>query len=501
MHIRRLRARARAVRQDRTDRDGARQRLPARRAAMSAASARTGLVARRRWSRCGHARDVWAIVGAALGARRCSRSARRRSSRSTCVTCSCVDATGPPVRSTPRCPRAAASWARRVLRDLPARAHARSRSSATCAHASSASAARPRRCPTAWSCSMRRNRIEWANPRALRAARPRPRDGSRPAARQPRAPARVPRATSRPATSPSRCVVESQRAAGATLSLQLVPFGIDEKLLLSPRRHAARGGRAHAPRLHRQRLARAQDAAHGHRRLPRDDAGPRPRRAAAHALPRADAGAGAQHAAPRRRPAHAVGARERAEPGARRARSRSCRCCSSCRRTRRRCRAASTRSRSTSATPRSVIGQPRRARERVRQPRVATRSATRRTGGTITLALARRRRRARACSRCTDTGIGIAPEHIPRLTERFYRVDRSRSRATGGTGLGLAIVKHVLLRHQAELDVESEPGAGSTFAVRLPAAPRARPSRCGRAPAWATRLALPVAQRRAEQRS
>jgi len=69
----------------------------------------------------------------------------------------------------------------------------------------------------------------------------------------------------------------------------------------------------------------------------------------------------------------------------------------------------------------------------------------------------------------TDTGIGIAPEYIPRLTERFYRVDRSRSRETGGTGLGLAIVKHVLLRHQAELDVMSDPGVGSTFSVLLPA--------------------------------
>jgi two-component system phosphate regulon sensor histidine kinase PhoR len=69
----------------------------------------------------------------------------------------------------------------------------------------------------------------------------------------------------------------------------------------------------------------------------------------------------------------------------------------------------------------------------------------------------------------TDTGIGIGPEHLPRLTERFYRVDRSRSRATGGTGLGLAIVKHVLLRHQAELAVTSEPGKGSSFSVRLPA--------------------------------
>jgi two-component system phosphate regulon sensor histidine kinase PhoR len=76
-----------------------------------------------------------------------------------------------------------------------------------------------------------------------------------------------------------------------------------------------------------------------------------------------------------------------------------------------------------------------------------------------------------------DTGIGIATEHLPRLTERFYRVDRSRSRATGGTGLGLAIVKHVLLRHQATLEVTSELGRGSTFAVRLP------PRRVERAPA------------------
>jgi len=75
----------------------------------------------------------------------------------------------------------------------------------------------------------------------------------------------------------------------------------------------------------------------------------------------------------------------------------------------------------------------------------------------------------------TDTGIGIASEHISRLTERFYRVDRSRSRATGGTGLGLAIVKHVLLRHQAELDVTSELGVGSTFMVILPASRIRRP--------------------------
>jgi two-component system phosphate regulon sensor histidine kinase PhoR len=69
-----------------------------------------------------------------------------------------------------------------------------------------------------------------------------------------------------------------------------------------------------------------------------------------------------------------------------------------------------------------------------------------------------------------DSGIGIEPQHIPRLTERFYRVDRSRSRSTGGTGLGLAIVKHVLSRHQAHLDIQSEVGLGSTFRAVFPAA-------------------------------
>jgi two-component system phosphate regulon sensor histidine kinase PhoR len=68
-----------------------------------------------------------------------------------------------------------------------------------------------------------------------------------------------------------------------------------------------------------------------------------------------------------------------------------------------------------------------------------------------------------------DTGPGIEPQHIPRLTERFYRVDRSRSRETGGTGLGLAIVKHALTRHQARLEIESEPGKGSTFSACFPA--------------------------------
>ncbi|MGB6053607.1 MAG: phosphate regulon sensor histidine kinase PhoR [Burkholderiaceae bacterium] len=69
-----------------------------------------------------------------------------------------------------------------------------------------------------------------------------------------------------------------------------------------------------------------------------------------------------------------------------------------------------------------------------------------------------------------DTGIGIRAEDMPRLTERFYRIDKSRSRETQGTGLGLAIVKHVLLRHHARLAIESEPGRGSTFTIQFPAA-------------------------------
>ena len=65
--------------------------------------------------------------------------------------------------------------------------------------------------------------------------------------------------------------------------------------------------------------------------------------------------------------------------------------------------------------------------------------------------------------RVTDTGYGISPQHLPRLTERFYRVSTSRSRETGGTGLGLSIVKHVLQLHDAHLEVESQPGSGSSF--------------------------------------
>ena len=74
--------------------------------------------------------------------------------------------------------------------------------------------------------------------------------------------------------------------------------------------------------------------------------------------------------------------------------------------------------------------------------------------------------------RVKDTGIGIAKEHFPRLFERFYRVDTSRSREIGGTGLGLSIVKHLVALYGGEIGVESEPGKGTTFTVCLPLAPK-----------------------------
>ena len=110
-----------------------------------------------------------------------------------------------------------------------------------------------------------------------------------------------------------------------------------------------------------------------------------------------------------------------------------------------------------------------------------------REGGRISVALRRDgpggrkgRRRAGVALSVSDDGPGIARVHLPRLTERFYRVDTARSRAVGGTGLGLAIVKHIVNRHRGLFEIESEEGKGSTFTVWLPAAAepeRAEPSR------------------------
>jgi two-component system phosphate regulon sensor histidine kinase PhoR len=87
-------------------------------------------------------------------------------------------------------------------------------------------------------------------------------------------------------------------------------------------------------------------------------------------------------------------------------------------------------------------------------------------GGTVTIVWGRENGGARLVVR--DTGIGIAPEHLPRLTERFYRVDRARARAKGGSGLGLSIVKHGLQRHGGRLEIESEEGRGSAFTAHFP---------------------------------
>ena len=87
-------------------------------------------------------------------------------------------------------------------------------------------------------------------------------------------------------------------------------------------------------------------------------------------------------------------------------------------------------------------------------------------GGSITVTW--RREGTGAALTVADTGIGIAAEHIPRITERFYRVEKGRSRETGGTGLGLAIVKHVLRRNGGELRIRSTPGKGSAFTFRFP---------------------------------
>jgi two-component system phosphate regulon sensor histidine kinase PhoR len=95
------------------------------------------------------------------------------------------------------------------------------------------------------------------------------------------------------------------------------------------------------------------------------------------------------------------------------------------------------------------------------------------SGGTISVSWAHRGD-GNAEIEVKDSGPGIAREHIGRLTERFYRVDGSRSRETGGTGLGLSIVKHVVQRHGGELDIQSELGRGSTFRIVVPAA-RVRP--------------------------
>ncbi|MFN3294991.1 MAG: sensor histidine kinase, partial [Gemmobacter sp.] len=89
-----------------------------------------------------------------------------------------------------------------------------------------------------------------------------------------------------------------------------------------------------------------------------------------------------------------------------------------------------------------------------------------RPGTPVTVELTREGRRVRLSVQ--DEGEGIAPDHLPRLTERFYRVDEARSRSVGGTGLGLAIVKHISERHNGQLDIQSEVGKGTRVSVSFP---------------------------------
>ena len=90
-----------------------------------------------------------------------------------------------------------------------------------------------------------------------------------------------------------------------------------------------------------------------------------------------------------------------------------------------------------------------------------------RMGGTVDVRIATGPNGRRTVS-VTDDGHGIAPEHLPRLTERFYRVNVASSRDRGGTGLGLAIVKHIATRHRGALTIASKTGQGSTFEITLP---------------------------------
>lgn len=94
-----------------------------------------------------------------------------------------------------------------------------------------------------------------------------------------------------------------------------------------------------------------------------------------------------------------------------------------------------------------------------------------RPGTPIAVSLAQSRSGAMLAFSVVDQGDGIAPEHLPRLTERFYRVDSGRSRSVGGTGLGLSLVKHIVDRHRGHLEIRSTVGTGTSVSVLLPVAP------------------------------
>ena len=246
---------------------------------------------------------------------------------------------------------------------------------------------------------------------------------------------------------------------------------LEARALAGPDR--ARAHRGDAARLRRQRLARDPHAAHGAVGLPRDHAQPAADRGRAEARRHADDAAGRAHGRPGRRPADAGPARGQPASGRRPLGSRRRAVRATSRPRRARCRPAATRSRSALPATPQIAGSESELLSARRQPRqqrgalhARRRPDRRRLAAAPTTAAAR--------SPSSTAGRGIARAHLPRLTERFYRVDGSRSRESGGTGLGLAIVKHVMQRHGGELDIASEPGKGSTLPARLSGAARPR---------------------------
>ena len=240
---------------------------------------------------------------------------------------------------------------------------------------------------------------------------------------------------------------------------------LEARALAGP--HRARAHRGDAARLRRQRLARDQDAADRAVRVSRDDAQPAAHRGRAEARGHADDAAGRADGPPGRRPADAGAARRQPAADRPTAGTASMPCSRTSRPRRARSRPAGTRS--PSAAPARRRSPAATASCRARSATwSATRFATRPTaaGSTSRWRLADNGSGEIAV---VDSGRGIARAHLPRLTERFYRVDGSRSRESGGTGLGLAIVKHVMQRHGGELDIDSEPDKGSTFRLVFPA--------------------------------
>jgi two-component system phosphate regulon sensor histidine kinase PhoR len=259
------------------------------------------------------------------------------------------------------------------------------------------------------------------------------------------------------------CRPQDKQGQGV-LSIEVVRFGSDRRLLISF--DMTQIERAEAMRRDfvanvSHELRTPLTVISGFIEHMHDDPDPDPAEAAAEH----DGRAGAAHAAPGRRPAYAVTARGR---GTVAGRGRTSTCATS----------STTSERGAASSPVAAIRSPARWRPAfLKGSREDLRSAfsnlvsnaVRYTPAGGRILLRWMLRDGKGVFSVEDSGIGIPEEHLPRLAERFYRVDRGRSRASGGTGLGLAIVKHRLLRHQATLEITSVFGAGSMFSAVFPA--------------------------------